>query len=133
MQPLGPQHRPHPHFPSIAATSAGLWLRSTSPSSSLEARAWTARSGKTLGPLWEGGMVGWGRGGSPQRGWDPALSFGAAGLCLDPHPPSRGRLQALVLSGETQERERILYQFSKRFHYCNPGLFSSVGREGPAL
>nr|XP_023412783.1 PH and SEC7 domain-containing protein 4 [Loxodonta africana]XP_023412784.1 PH and SEC7 domain-containing protein 4 [Loxodonta africana]XP_023412785.1 PH and SEC7 domain-containing protein 4 [Loxodonta africana]XP_023412786.1 PH and SEC7 domain-containing protein 4 [Loxodonta africana] len=38
----------------------------------------------------------------------------------------RGFLQALVLSGETQERERILYQFSKRFHYCNPGVFSSV-------
>ncbi|XP_054977452.1 PH and SEC7 domain-containing protein 4 isoform X2 [Sorex araneus] len=38
----------------------------------------------------------------------------------------RGFLQALVLSGETQERERILYQFSRRFHYCNPGLFSSV-------
>uniref|UniRef100_A0ABI7W1C0 Pleckstrin and Sec7 domain containing 4 n=1 Tax=Felis catus TaxID=9685 RepID=A0ABI7W1C0_FELCA len=35
-------------------------------------------------------------------------------------------LQALVLSGETQERERILYQFSKRFHYCNPGVFSSA-------
>ncbi|XP_045835346.1 PH and SEC7 domain-containing protein 4 isoform X2 [Meles meles] len=35
-------------------------------------------------------------------------------------------LQALVLSGETQERERILYQFSKRFHYCNPGAFSSA-------
>ncbi|XP_012582761.1 PREDICTED: PH and SEC7 domain-containing protein 4 isoform X2 [Condylura cristata] len=35
-------------------------------------------------------------------------------------------LQALVLSGETQERERILYQFSRRFHYCNPGVFSSV-------
>lgn len=38
----------------------------------------------------------------------------------------RGFLQALVLSGETQERERILYQFSKRFHYCNPGAFPSV-------
>ncbi|XP_029793638.1 PH and SEC7 domain-containing protein 4 [Suricata suricatta] len=38
----------------------------------------------------------------------------------------RGFLQALVLSGETQERERILYQFSKRFHYCNPGVFSSA-------
>uniref|UniRef100_A0A452TSP7 Pleckstrin and Sec7 domain containing 4 n=1 Tax=Ursus maritimus TaxID=29073 RepID=A0A452TSP7_URSMA len=38
----------------------------------------------------------------------------------------RGFLQALVLSGETQERERILYQFSKRFHYCNPGAFSSA-------
>ncbi|KAM4866767.1 PH and SEC7 domain-containing protein 4-like [Thomomys bottae] len=38
----------------------------------------------------------------------------------------RGFLQALVLSGETQERERILYQFSRRFHYCNPGVFPSV-------
>ncbi|XP_021553123.1 PH and SEC7 domain-containing protein 4 isoform X4 [Neomonachus schauinslandi] len=38
----------------------------------------------------------------------------------------RDFLQALVLSGETQERERILYQFSKRFHYCNPGAFSSA-------
>lgn len=38
----------------------------------------------------------------------------------------RGFLQALVLSGETQERERILYQFSRRFHYCNPGAFPSV-------
>uniref|UniRef100_G1SL87 PH and SEC7 domain-containing protein 4 n=1 Tax=Oryctolagus cuniculus TaxID=9986 RepID=G1SL87_RABIT len=38
----------------------------------------------------------------------------------------RGFLQALVLSGETQERERVLYQFSKRFHHCNPGLFPSA-------
>ncbi|XP_048208343.1 PH and SEC7 domain-containing protein 4 [Perognathus longimembris pacificus] len=38
----------------------------------------------------------------------------------------RGFLQALVLSGETQERERILYQFSRRFHRCNPGAFPSV-------
>ncbi|KAM6202371.1 PH and SEC7 domain-containing protein 4 [Rhynchocyon petersi] len=38
----------------------------------------------------------------------------------------RSFLQALVLSGETQERERILYQFSKRFHHCNPGVFPSV-------
>ncbi|ELK14858.1 PH and SEC7 domain-containing protein 4 [Pteropus alecto] len=38
----------------------------------------------------------------------------------------RGFLQALVLSGETQERERVLYQFSRRFHHCNPGLFPSV-------
>uniref|UniRef100_A0A8I5R780 Pleckstrin and Sec7 domain containing 4 n=1 Tax=Papio anubis TaxID=9555 RepID=A0A8I5R780_PAPAN len=35
-------------------------------------------------------------------------------------------LQALVLSGETQERERILYQFSRRFHHCNLGVFPSV-------
>ncbi|KAK2498844.1 hypothetical protein MC885_005021 [Smutsia gigantea] len=38
----------------------------------------------------------------------------------------RGFLQALVLSGETQERERILYQFSRRFQDCNPGVFPSV-------
>ncbi|KAM8785248.1 LOW QUALITY PROTEIN: PH and SEC7 domain-containing protein 4 [Rhynchonycteris naso] len=38
----------------------------------------------------------------------------------------RDFLQALVLSGETQERERILYQFSRRFHHCNPGLFPTV-------
>ncbi|XP_023374611.1 PH and SEC7 domain-containing protein 4 isoform X2 [Otolemur garnettii] len=38
----------------------------------------------------------------------------------------RGFLQALVLSGETQERERILYQFSRRFHHCNPGVFPSA-------
>ncbi|XP_015355263.1 LOW QUALITY PROTEIN: PH and SEC7 domain-containing protein 4 [Marmota marmota marmota] len=38
----------------------------------------------------------------------------------------RGFLQALVLSGETQERERVLYQFSRRFHHCNPGAFPSV-------
>ncbi|KAM6180300.1 PH and SEC7 domain-containing protein 4 [Erethizon dorsatum] len=38
----------------------------------------------------------------------------------------RGFLQALVLSGETQERERILYQFSRRFHHCNPEAFPSV-------
>lgn len=55
------------------------------------------------------------------------------GFILDSGPPSRVFLQALVLSGETQERERILYQFSKRFHYCNPGVFSSAGRKGLAL
>ncbi|XP_004633272.2 PH and SEC7 domain-containing protein 4 [Octodon degus] len=38
----------------------------------------------------------------------------------------RSFLQALVLSGETQERERILYQFSRRFYHCNPEAFPSV-------
>lgn len=51
-------------------------------------------------------------------------------LCLILVFLGRRFLQALVLSGETQERERILYQFSKRFHYCNPGAFPSVGMEG---
>ncbi|XP_017687369.1 PREDICTED: PH and SEC7 domain-containing protein 4-like [Lepidothrix coronata] len=37
----------------------------------------------------------------------------------------RSFLQALVLSGETQERERVLGHFSRRFHRCNPGAFPS--------
>ncbi|XP_074415275.1 PH and SEC7 domain-containing protein 4-like isoform X2 [Zonotrichia albicollis] len=35
-------------------------------------------------------------------------------------------LRALVLSGETQERERVLGHFSRRFHRCNPGAFPSA-------
>lgn len=50
--------------------------------------------------------------------------FQFAGQSLD--RALRAFLQALVLSGETQERERILYQFSRRFHHCNPGAFPSV-------
>lgn len=34
-------------------------------------------------------------------------------------------LQALMLTGETQERERILGHFSRRFHRCNPNAFPS--------
>lgn len=68
-------------------------------------------------------------------GWNLALSSRACwlpglGPVLDSGPLSRVFLQALVLSGETQERERILYQFSRRFHHCNPRVFPSVGREG---
>lgn len=37
----------------------------------------------------------------------------------------RSFLQALVLTGETQERERILGHFSRRYHRCNPGAFPS--------
>ncbi|MEE6478936.1 hypothetical protein FKM82_012052 [Ascaphus truei] len=37
----------------------------------------------------------------------------------------RSLLLELVLTGETQERERVLFQFSKRFHICNPKDFSS--------
>ena len=32
------------------------------------------------------------------------------------------------LIGETQERERVLDHFSRRFMECNPGSFNSVGR-----
>jgi len=34
-------------------------------------------------------------------------------------------LQQFSLSGETQERERVLVHFSKRFLDCNPGTFNS--------
>ena len=40
----------------------------------------------------------------------------------------RSFLQHLVLSGETQERERILVHFSHRFLECNSGSFSSEGK-----
>ncbi|KAM3927144.1 uncharacterized protein RB166_009925 isoform 1-T2 [Leptodactylus fuscus] len=38
----------------------------------------------------------------------------------------RSLLQELVLTGETQERERVLFHFSKRFHNCNPKDFQSA-------
>ncbi|XP_077325710.1 PH and SEC7 domain-containing protein 4 [Lithobates pipiens] len=38
----------------------------------------------------------------------------------------RSLLHELVLTGETQERERVLYHFSKRFHSCNPKEYSSA-------
>lgn len=36
-------------------------------------------------------------------------------------------LKQFSLSGETQERERVLVHFSKRFLDCNPGAFNSQG------
>lgn len=36
-------------------------------------------------------------------------------------------LQQFALSGETQERERVLVHFSKRYLDCNPGTFNSQG------
>jgi len=36
-------------------------------------------------------------------------------------------LRKLVLVGETQERERILAHFSRRYLDCNPGSFNSEG------
>lgn len=36
-------------------------------------------------------------------------------------------LKQFSLSGETQERERVLVHFSKRFLDCNPGTFNSQG------
>ncbi|XP_042327489.1 PH and SEC7 domain-containing protein 4-like isoform X2 [Sceloporus undulatus] len=37
----------------------------------------------------------------------------------------RSFLKAFVLTGETQERERILQHFSQRYHNCNPEAFLS--------
>ncbi|XP_063304653.1 PH and SEC7 domain-containing protein 4-like [Pelobates fuscus] len=38
----------------------------------------------------------------------------------------RSLLQELVLTGETQERERVLFHFAKRFHSSNPKDFRSA-------
>lgn len=40
----------------------------------------------------------------------------------------RDFLQQFALSGETQERERVLVHFSKRYLDCNPGTFNSQGK-----
>ena len=37
-------------------------------------------------------------------------------------------LKAFHLSGETQERERILIPFSKRYHECNNPEYGSEGK-----
>lgn len=37
-------------------------------------------------------------------------------------------LKQFSLSGETQERERVLVHFSKRYLDCNPGTFNSQGK-----
>ncbi|XP_072835069.2 PH and SEC7 domain-containing protein 1 isoform X2 [Pogona vitticeps] len=37
----------------------------------------------------------------------------------------RSFLKVFVLTGETQERERILWHFSQRYHRCNPQAFQS--------
>ncbi|XP_051750762.1 uncharacterized protein LOC127513182 isoform X1 [Ctenopharyngodon idella] len=39
----------------------------------------------------------------------------------------RSFLKEVVLTGETQERERVLQRFSSRFQQCNPDTFSSAG------
>lgn len=39
----------------------------------------------------------------------------------------RSFLKVVVLTGETQERERVLQSFSSRFQQCNPDSFSSAG------
>lgn len=39
-------------------------------------------------------------------------------------------LQQFALSGETQERERVLVHFSRRYLDCNPGTYNSQGLIG---
>jgi PH and SEC7 domain-containing protein len=41
----------------------------------------------------------------------------------------RAFLARFALSGETQERERVLVHFSRRYLECNPGSFNSQGRK----
>ncbi|GCC47443.1 hypothetical protein chiPu_0031605 [Chiloscyllium punctatum] len=60
--------------------------------------------------------------------------------CLSPPTPApppplplrhrRKFLTAFVLTGETQERERVLDHFSGRFQRCNPDAFHSRGEPG---
>jgi hypothetical protein len=40
-------------------------------------------------------------------------------------------LKQFSLTGETQERERVLVHFSKRYLDCNPGSFNSQGQSIP--
>ena len=39
----------------------------------------------------------------------------------------RAFLQRITLAGETQERERVLVHFSRRYLQCNPGSYNSEG------
>ncbi|XP_041107679.1 PH and SEC7 domain-containing protein 2-like isoform X1 [Polyodon spathula] len=49
--------------------------------------------------------------------------FDFTGMTLD--QSLRRFLKAFALMGETQERERVLIQYSKRYYHCNPGSISS--------
>ncbi|KAM4621737.1 PH and SEC7 domain-containing protein 2 isoform 2-T2 [Polymixia lowei] len=53
--------------------------------------------------------------------------FDFSGLSLD--RALRNFLKAFPLMGETQERERVLVHFSKRFCHCNPQTPSSEGQD----
>jgi len=57
--------------------------------------------------------------------------FDLSGLTLD--AALREFLRKLLLTGETQERERILAHFSRRYLECNPGTFNSEGNTFPVL
>ncbi|XP_068438925.1 PH and SEC7 domain-containing protein 2 isoform X2 [Clinocottus analis] len=52
--------------------------------------------------------------------------FDLSGLSLD--RALRNFLKAFPLMGETQERERVLVHFSRRFCHCNPRILASEGQ-----
>jgi len=45
----------------------------------------------------------------------------------------RNFLKAFPLMGETQERERVLVHFSRRFCHCNPQTLTAEGEAGFTL
>ncbi len=53
--------------------------------------------------------------------------FNLSGMSLD--SALRVFLSRLVLSGETQERERIFAHFSRRYLECNPATYHSEGKQ----
>ncbi|KAF2984835.1 hypothetical protein EK904_014652 [Melospiza melodia maxima] len=57
--------------------------------------------------------------------------FDFTGLTLD--KALRTFLKAFPLMGETQERERVLIHFSRRYCHCNPEESTSEGTAAPAL
>ncbi|KOB58221.1 putative arf6 guanine nucleotide exchange factor, partial [Operophtera brumata] len=57
--------------------------------------------------------------------------FEFGGVTLD--SALRTFLSRFALSGETQERERVLVHFSRRYLECNPGSFNSQGRRDARL
>ena len=42
-------------------------------------------------------------------------------------------LASFSLTGETQERERVMIHFSQRYFECNPYSFPSYGNDAPLL
>ena len=54
--------------------------------------------------------------------------YNFAGLRVD--AALRRFLGAFALHGESQERERVLLHFSRRYLHCNPSLFDNEGISG---
>lgn len=52
--------------------------------------------------------------------------FNFSGIRLD--AALRDFLSRFCLTGETQERTRIIEHFSNRYYECNPTLFRSAGK-----